>query len=152
MFAFLLTCICCQILQNCSESPSSSTSYLRTMKELRDREEAIRSDAPSSKRRERDAHSVLPQFFITDTAKDVLSREEYKRLRAQVPCSVSPLVSNCRRLTALVLPRRALRRIVSSSQTSLPVRSKCLGASFPVDGSAFVIEPAGMSGCGIQRI
>ena len=151
MFAFLLTCTCCQILQNCSEPPSSSTSYLRTMKELRDREEAIRNDAPNSKKKRKRRPSVLPQFFITSTAKDVLSREENKRLRAQVPCSVSPLVSNCRRLTALVLPRRALRRIVSSSQTSFPVRSKCLRASFPADGSAFVIESAGMSGCG-QRM
>ena len=33
-------------------------------------------------------------------------------------------------------PRRALCRIVSSSQTSFPVRSKCLSASFPADGSA----------------
>ena len=137
MFAFLLTCTCCQILQNCSEPPSYSTSYLRTMKGLRDREEAIRNDAPNSKRRrERDAPLYLQNSSSQAPPKDVLSREEYKRLRAQVPCSVSPLVSNCRRLTALVLPRRALRRIVSSSQTSIPVRSKCLRASFPADGSA----------------
>ena len=142
--AFLLTCTCCQKLRNCSEPSSSSTSYLRTMKELRDMEEAIRNDAPNSGRREREASSVLPQLFITDTIKDLLSREEYKRLRNQVPCSVSPLVSNYQRLTALVLPRRALRRLVSSSQTSFPVRSKCLRASFPADGSAFVIESAGI--------
>ena len=144
MFAFLLTCTCCQILQNCSEPPSSSTSYLRTMKELRDREEAIRNDAPNSKRRERGAPLYFPKMcsLVRNTRGSV----------AQVPCSVLPLVSNCRRLTALVLPRRALRRIVSSSQTSFPVRSKCLRASFPADGSAFVIESAGMSGCGIQRM
>ena len=91
-------------------------------------------------------------FFTTDTIEDLLSRREYKSVRAHVPCSVSLLVSNCRRLTALVLPRRALRRFVSSSQTSFPVRSKCLSASFPADGSAFVIESEGMSGCGIQRM
>ena len=149
MFAFLLTCTCRQ-LRNCSEPPSSSTSYLHT-KMLKGREETIRHDAPNPKKRKRRL-SVLPQFFITVTVKDLLSREEYKRFGAQVPCSVSSLVSNCRRLTALVLPRRALRRIVSSSQTSFPVRSKCLRASFPADGSAFVIESASMSGCGIQRM
>ena len=63
--------------------------------------------------------------------KFAVSCRDHKGVRAQVPCSVSLLVSDCRRLTAMVLPRRALRRIVSSSQTSFPVRSKCLNASFP---------------------
>ena len=152
MFAFLLTCTCCQILQNCSEPPSSSTSYLRTMKELRDREEAIRNDAPNSKRRERGAPLYFHNSSSQTPPKMCCLVRNTRGSEAQVPCSVSPLVSNCRRLTALVLPRRALRRIVSSSQTSFPVRSKCLRASFPADGSAFVIESAGMSGCGIQRM
>ena len=150
MFAFLLICACCQILRNCSEPSSSSTSYLPTMKMLKGTEETIRNDAPNPK-------GNAPLYFHNSSSQTpskicCLSREGYKRLRAQVPCSVSSLVSNCRRLTALVLLRRALRRIVSSSQTSFPVRSKCLRASFPADGSAFVIESAGMSGCGIQRM
>ena len=130
MFAFLLICICCQMLRSCGEPSSSSTSDPRTSRMLKGTEKSVRNDAPNPKRHP----STLPQLFITDAIEDLLSRRENKRLRAQVPCSVLSLVSNCRRLTALVLPRRALCRIVSSSQTSFPVLSKCLSASFPADG------------------
>ena len=154
MFAFLLTCTCCQILQNCSEPPSSSTSYPHTMKELRDKDEAIRNDVPSSQRKERKRRpSVLPQSFITrHYQRCAVSRgiQEAQGSGSMQRFTVGfPIVDDW---TALILPRRALRRIVSSSQTSFPVRSKCLRASSPADGSAFVIESAGISGCGIQRM
>ena len=128
LFAFPLVCICSQMLRSCGEPPSSSTSYPHTSEVLEDTEKSCSQQCSGAQKRHA---STLPQLFITDAIEDLLSRSEYKSVRAQVPCSVSSLVSNCRRLTALVLPRRVLRRIVSSSQTSFPVRSKCLSASVP---------------------
>ena len=50
MFAFLLTCTCCQIPWNCSESPSSSTLYPHASRMLKGTEETSRSDATNPER------------------------------------------------------------------------------------------------------